>query len=179
MGTLHERRSARRMLTGGIDSSPIAGVMEQISQPVKTFSVAFAERDSRTSSEDARSGGPASSKPTITSSSSPSSTTTVDLEDLVWQLDEPLADLSALGFHALSGLAAQHVTVALSGEGADELFGGYRKHQAASLIGQWQRLPESIPTEAGELLAPHTCRGVSGVPQTRSPHAIRSSASSR
>ena len=56
----------------------------------------------------------------------------VDLPDLLWHLDEPVADLSALGFHALSRMAAEHVTVALSGQGADELFGGYRKHRAAA-----------------------------------------------
>jgi asparagine synthase (glutamine-hydrolysing) len=50
-------------------------------------------------------------------------------------MDEPVADLSALGFLALSQLASQHVTVALAGQGADELFGGYVKHQAASLAG--------------------------------------------
>jgi asparagine synthase (glutamine-hydrolysing) len=60
---------------------------------------------------------------------------TVDLATLAWFMDEPVADLSALGFLALSELAAQHVTVALSGQGADELFGGYRKHRAASLLG--------------------------------------------
>jgi asparagine synthase (glutamine-hydrolysing) len=59
----------------------------------------------------------------------------VDLASLVWHLDEPLADLSSLGFLALSGLAREHVTVALSGQGADELFGGYRKHRAAALAG--------------------------------------------
>jgi asparagine synthase (glutamine-hydrolysing) len=40
-------------------------------------------------------------------------------------MDEPVADLSSLGFLALSELAAKHVTVALSGQGADELLGGY------------------------------------------------------
>ena len=64
--------------------------------------------------------------------------------DLVWHLDEPLADLSSLGFIALSELAAQHVTVALSGQGADELLGGYRKHRAASLAGTWQRMPAPL-----------------------------------
>ena len=65
----------------------------------------------------------------------------VDLEQLVWHLDEPLADLSSLGFLALCELARRHVTVALSGQGADELLGGYRKHRMASLVGSWQRIP--------------------------------------
>ena len=46
-----------------------------------------------------------------------------------------VADLSALGFDVLSRAAAQHVTVALAGQGADELFGGYAKHRAAAAIG--------------------------------------------
>ena len=71
---------------------------------------------------------------------------TVDLATLTWFMDEPLADLSALGFLALSELASQHVTVALSGQGADELLGGYRKHRAASLLGRLQ--PVRTPVAA-------------------------------
>src|ERR687887_884543 len=63
---------------------------------------------------------------------------------LVWPLDEPLADLSALGFLALCELAVKDVTVALSGQGADELFGGYRKHRVASLAEHWARMPGAV-----------------------------------
>src|SRR6185437_10225432 len=63
---------------------------------------------------------------------------------LAWQLDEPLADLSALGFHALSQLAASEVKVALSGQGADELLGGYSRHRNAALATRWDRLPGPI-----------------------------------
>lgn len=55
----------------------------------------------------------------------------VDLEELVWHLDEPLEDLSAVGLLELSRFAARDVTAAQSGMGPDELLGGYRKHQAA------------------------------------------------
>jgi len=72
----------------------------------------------------------------------------IDLADLAWWLDEPLADLSALGFFHISRLAATHVTVALSGQGADELFGGYRKHVAASLCGA---IPRPIASVAGSI----------------------------
>jgi len=67
-------------------------------------------------------------------------------------MDEPVADLSALGFIALSQLAARHVTVALSGQGADELLGGYSKHQAAAIAGRAQRLP-AFARKAGAALA--------------------------
>jgi asparagine synthase (glutamine-hydrolysing) len=76
----------------------------------------------------------------------------VDLADLVWYMDEPLADLSSLGFLALSELAASEVTVALSGQGADELLGGYRKHRAAAIAGYWGRVPRPLRSLAAPLL---------------------------
>jgi asparagine synthase (glutamine-hydrolysing) len=75
----------------------------------------------------------------------------VDLETLVWQLDEPLADLSSLGFSALSELASRHVTVALSGQGADELLGGYAKHKAAAAAAAWKRVPRPARAAATAL----------------------------
>jgi asparagine synthase (glutamine-hydrolysing) len=68
----------------------------------------------------------------------------LDLDELVWNLDEPVADLSALGFDALCGLASEHVTVALAGQGADELFGGYEKHRAAATIGALDAIPRVV-----------------------------------
>ena len=54
-----------------------------------------------------------------------------DLPGLVWALDEPLADPAALPTLLLSREAKRHVTVALTGEGADEVFGGYERYAAA------------------------------------------------
>ena len=113
------------MLRGGLDSSLIVALMaRRMGEPVKTFSVGFREAGARTSYRRAVRRG-SSSAPTTTSSSCRSPTTTSTSSELVWHLDEPVADLSSLGFLALSELAAEHVTVALSGQGADELFGGY------------------------------------------------------
>ncbi len=95
-----------------------------------------------------------SSAPSTTSSNSRSTSDAISLEDLVWHLDEPMSDLSALGFYAISELASQHVTVALSGQGADELLAGYRKHQAAALTAQWNRLP-GLLRRTGNALAAH------------------------
>ena len=88
---------------------------------------------------------------------------TVDLSELVWHLDEPLADLSSLGFLALSELAASEVTVALSGQGADELLGGYRKHRAAAIAGAWRRLPRPLRAIGGHLLAARPVTAREGV----------------
>src|SRR5581483_11389024 len=55
------------------------------------------------------------------------------LDEALWHLEEPVADLSFLGFLLLSRLAREHVTVALCGQAAAELLGGYPKHLAARL----------------------------------------------
>jgi asparagine synthase (glutamine-hydrolysing) len=126
------------MLSGGLDSSLIVGLMaRRTSKPVETFSVGFAGATNELA--DAR----------LVSSTFGTNhhelelplDHEVDLSELVWHLDEPLADLSSLGFYALSQLAREHVTVALSGQGADELLGGYSRHRAATFMRAWNRLP--------------------------------------
>ncbi len=131
-------RPVGAMLSGGLDSSLVVALMARHSAtPINTFAIGF------------RGAGPANELADARLVAERFGTVhhemelaldeeDLDLEGLVWSLDEPVADLSALGFLKLSGLAARHVTVALSGQGADELLGGYRKHQAAALCG---RLP--------------------------------------
>jgi asparagine synthase (glutamine-hydrolysing) len=62
------------------------------------------------------------------------------IEDFAYYSDEPSADAGALPVWFLSRMSRQHVTVALSGEGADELFGGYLTHQADRLVRPFRRL---------------------------------------
>jgi asparagine synthase (glutamine-hydrolysing) len=129
------------MLSGGIDSSVIVGLMAaQMTEPVKTFAIGFAEAGRGNELADARLVAEhfGTDHHELELSFAEQS---VDLAELVWHMDEPLADLSSLGFLALSELAAQHVTVALSGQGADELLAGYRKHRAAAIAGMWARVP--------------------------------------
>jgi asparagine synthase (glutamine-hydrolysing) len=129
------------MLSGGIDSSLVVALMaKNMNEPVKTFSVGFAEDGDKNELADARlvANAMGADHHELELSVSESA---VDLETLVWQLDEPLADLSSLGFSALSELASRHVTVALSGQGADELLGGYAKHKAAAAVAAWRRVP--------------------------------------
>jgi asparagine synthase (glutamine-hydrolysing) len=132
------------MLSGGLDSSLIVASMARaMGEPVKTFTVGFADPGAHNELEDAR--YVASVYGTDHHEVELSfHDHVIDVADLVWDLDEPVADLSALGFLALSELAAEHVTVALSGQGADELFGGYTKHRAARLIAGWERLPRGL-----------------------------------
>ena len=130
------------MLSGGLDSSLIVALMARhMSEPLKTFSVGFAGEDSEL--PDARrvaaACGAEHNELEVALRSDPD-----ELSRLIWHLDEPLADLSSLGFLALCELAREQVTVALSGQGADELFGGYRKHRVASLAQAWGRIPGPV-----------------------------------
>jgi asparagine synthase (glutamine-hydrolysing) len=138
------------MLSGGLDSSLVVALMaEASSRPVVTFSVGFRE-DEANELADARRVAEAFGcehhelELSVTENA-------VDIDELAWRLDEPVADLSALGFDALSQLASQHVKVALAGQGADELFGGYTKHRAAAAIASLGMVPNGVRTALNSL----------------------------
>jgi asparagine synthase (glutamine-hydrolysing) len=136
------------MLSGGLDSSLIVGLMSRhMAEPVKTFSVGFVGGSMKNELEDARL--VANTFGTDHYELELPAAGDVDLAELVWSLDEPLADLSSVGFSALSQLARRHVTVALSGQGADELLGGYSRHRLAALIGIHERLPRPVRRGVG------------------------------
>jgi len=135
------------MLSGGLDSSLIVALMGQEStRPVQTFSVGFSgtpDNELPVARETARALG-AEHHELELSLDDP-----VDLEGLIWSLDEPVADLSAIGFMALSELTARHVTVALSGQGADELLAGYDRYRQVAAIERWSRAPASVRRVVG------------------------------
>ena len=137
------------MLSGGLDSSLITALMaEQSSRPVQTFSIGFAEDEV---SELGDAGMVAKRFGTdhhalVTSAAEHTGL----LDEAIWHLEGPIADVSCLGFILLSRLAREHVTVALSGQGADELLGGYRKHEIASAAAMLQR---AVPAPALRLAA--------------------------
>ncbi len=130
------------MLSGGIDSALILALMhEQSSTPVETFTVGFQEDIDHNELAAARRTAALFSAEHREAELSVRDL--VDLETLIWHLDEPVADVSAIGFLALSRLASSSVKVALSGQGADELFGGYRKYRAAALARDMKLLTSS------------------------------------
>jgi asparagine synthase (glutamine-hydrolysing) len=132
------------MLSGGLDSSLIVALMARhMDQPVKTFAVGFAGVEEGNELGDARRVAAALGADHH-ELELPLATEPRDLAELAWHLDEPVADLSSLGFVALCGLASEHVTVALSGQGADELLGGYHRHLVAGMAGSWQKLPNGM-----------------------------------
>jgi asparagine synthase (glutamine-hydrolysing) len=132
------------MLSGGVDSSLIGALMAEASpEPIKTFSVGFAGRPESNELADARRVatrlGSDHHELEVELRDDPSA-----LEDMLWHIEEPIGDLSSLGFQLISQIARREVTVALSGQGADELFGGYRKHQIAHGADLVARVPGAV-----------------------------------
>lgn len=113
-------------LSGGVDSTAVVGLMaEQASAPVKTFSIGF--EDKRFDElEYARLAAKSHKTDHREQVVSPRIEDVFDT--LVDHFDEPFADSSAIPMLYVSRMARRHVTVALSGDGADEMFGGYRRY---------------------------------------------------
>jgi asparagine synthase (glutamine-hydrolysing) len=121
------------LLSGGVDSSTLAALAAQeSSEPVHTFSIGFEER-SFDELDDAR--AVAQLYGTRHEELVLRPDAALLLPALADAFDEPFADSSALPTYLVSELAARHVKVALSGEGGDELFGGYYTY-AADLLAQ-------------------------------------------
>lgn len=74
---------------------------------------------------------------------------------MVWHNDEPLDFANSVHIFALSRLARQHVTVVLTGEGADELFGGYPRYRIPQLAARWRWIPGPVMRAAAAVTGDH------------------------
>jgi asparagine synthase (glutamine-hydrolysing) len=138
-------------LSGGIDSSTVVALMQaQSSRPIRTFTIGFREAqydEAAHASEVARYLGTDHTEFRLT----PAEVRAVIPElPLVW--DEPFADESQIPTLLLSRLARRHVTVALSGDGGDECFGGYSRHFTLARLAALFRLPASMRRLAASAL---------------------------
>lgn len=114
-------------LSGGIDSSAIAAMMSKmVDHPIKTFSVGFKEREAN-EFEFARIASEAFKSDHHEIIITPEQFF-AELPNLVWHEDEPLGFDSSVPLYFVSKLAEQHVKVVLTGEGSDEILGGYGRY---------------------------------------------------
>jgi len=128
-------------LSGGVDSSVVVAVMQAVAHdPVRTFTIGYEDKqfdESRFARDVARFLGTTHTEVTVTDK---------EARDIVPRLgtmfDEPFADSSQIPTFLISHLARKNVTVALSGDGGDELFCGYSRYfRAAQLLRTIKRLP--------------------------------------
>ncbi|MEO6394054.1 MAG: asparagine synthase C-terminal domain-containing protein, partial [Pyrinomonadaceae bacterium] len=147
-------------LSGGVDSSTIVGLMARHStQPVKTFSIGFAE-DSYNELKYARLAAKHFATDHHEFIVTPEICDVVD--ELAWHFDEPFADSSAIPTYMVSKLARDHVTVVLSGDGGDELFAGYTRYQVDQRRARMGRLPRPLREGVLRPLSAHLPHGAWG-----------------
>ncbi|WP_010532324.1 asparagine synthase (glutamine-hydrolyzing) [Lentibacillus jeotgali] len=134
-------------LSGGIDSTLIVAMAKEFNPNIKTFSVGF-EREGYSEVDVAKESAARLGVENISYVISPQEFVE-KLPKIMWHLDDPLADPACIPLYFVSREARKHVTVTLSGEGSDELFGGYNIYREPESL----RMFQSIPEPAKDLLA--------------------------
>jgi asparagine synthase (glutamine-hydrolysing) len=157
------------LLSGGLDSSLISALMAKQTAPgeLKTYAIAFSEEDR---SLEAMSDDASYARQVAAHIGSDHEEILIEpdivnlLPGMLWHLDEPIADPAAINTFLIAQAARQRGTkVLLSGMGADEIFGGYRKHLSALLArryrslvpaflreGPFRQLIQSLPVAGGD-----------------------------
>ncbi|HEY3059492.1 MAG TPA: asparagine synthase (glutamine-hydrolyzing) [Chloroflexota bacterium] len=129
-------------LSGGMDSSSVVAEMAELSSgPVKTFSIGFGERDF---DELAYARQVAERFGTEHHELVVEPRALDILPELVEHYGEPYADSSAVPSYYVSRMTRQHVTVALNGDGGDELLAGYERHWAARIAARYDTIPRFV-----------------------------------
>lgn len=139
-------------LSGGIDSAiTVTLVQEQRRsagvEPVKTFTIGFDEVSEIAEAREVAEALGTDHHEIIVSSQEYLSV----LPEIAWAFDEPVADPSAVALYFVARAAREHVTVVLSGEGSDELFGGYRIYREPMDLDRLRNLPGRIGTRLAGL----------------------------
>jgi asparagine synthase (glutamine-hydrolysing) len=148
------------MLSGGTDSSTVVALMARASsKPVKTFAIGFKQADFD-ESQYARIVAEKFATDHHELILEPDVVGTI--EKLTGSLEEPLADSSMLPTYFISCLARQHVTVALSGDGGDELFAGYERYGIQQKRERFAAIPQTLSRLYRQHVFPLMPKGMRG-----------------
>jgi asparagine synthase (glutamine-hydrolysing) len=139
-------------LSGGIDSSIIASIAKEYHPAIKTFSVGF-EHNGFSEIDVAKETAEKLGVENISYVISPQEYMN-EIPKIMWHMDDPLADPACVPLYFVAREARKHVTVVLSGEGADELFGGYNIYHEPQSLEVFNKIPR-----AGKVLL----KGIAGM----------------
>ncbi len=129
-------------LSGGIDSTIIASIAKDFHPAIKTFSVGF-QRDGFSEIDVAKESAEKLGVENISYVITPEEYMN-ELPKILWHMDDPLADPACVPLYFVAREAKKHVTVVLSGEGADELFGGYNIYREPQSLRVFTKIPSVI-----------------------------------
>ncbi|RAK17158.1 asparagine synthase (glutamine-hydrolysing) [Anoxybacillus vitaminiphilus] len=156
-------------LSGGIDSSFIAAIAKQFNPRIKTFSVGFA-REGFSEIDVAKETAEKLDVENISYVISPEEYME-ELPKIMWHMDDPLADPAAVPLYFVAREARKHVKVVLSGEGADELFGGYNIYREPQSLELFERMPSAAKSALRVIagLLPERIKGKSFIERGTTP----------
>ena len=156
-------------LSGGIDSAAICALAAEHRPDLLTFTVGF-EREGYSEIDRAQETAAALGVKSI-----PYVITAEEffthLPRIIWHLDDPMADAAAVPLWFVAREASKHVKVVLSGEGSDELFGGYAIYHQPGVVRAGERLPElaRMPLKRAASMIPAGVKGKGFLERTSTP----------
>jgi asparagine synthase (glutamine-hydrolysing) len=136
-------------LSGGIDSTAIAALAIRHNPDLITFTTGF-EREGYSEVDVAAESAAAIGARHVVKVVGPAEFAAA-IPEIVWYLDDPVADPALVPLYFVAKEARKHVKVVLSGEGADELFGGYTIYKEPLSLKPFERLPDGLRAAAGRL----------------------------
>ena len=142
-------------LSGGVDSSSVVALMSRhTDHPVKTYSIGFkGSSGAELYNELPFARIIANAFKTEHREIIVQPDVAAILPDLIWHMDEPVADAAFITTYLVSKFAREDVTVILSGVGGDELFGGYKRYMDESYRGRYQLIPRILRRHVIEPIA--------------------------
>ncbi len=148
-------------LSGGIDSTVVTALAKKHMPDLKTFTIGF-DRNGYSEIDLARESADKLGLENISKIVSYEEFAN-ELPKIIWHMDEPVADPAAIPLYFIAKEAAKHVTVILSGEGADEVFGGYTIYHEPNSLKMFDYVPGFLKKalKSGASLIPEGTRGKS------------------